>query len=117
MIILETIPIFAKPLNYLPGILWGVVFFGITALIIKIGNVETNAVCGILAIIAAILSLAGLLGGIIGTILEPEQDTGRIKYIVKLDDTITMNEFYNKYKIIDHTKYTDIYTVEELKND
>ena len=36
------------------------------------------------------------------------------KYIVQLDDNYSVNEFYNKYKVLEHTKYTDVYTVDEI---
>ena len=50
-------------------------------------------------------------------ITEPKVDTGRKQYIIRVNENTSINEIYENYKIIDHTKYTDVYTVEELKND
>ena len=45
-----------------------------------------------------------------------------VEYLVNGSDSVrnentSINEIYDNYKIIDHTKYTDVYTVEDLGND
>lgn len=70
-------------------------------------------------ILAAILStIAFCMGfaGLIASIFEPAVNTGRVKYIVRLDDNYSVNEFYDKYKVLEHTKYTNVYTVEEIND-
>ena len=117
MTILETIPIFAQPGNYNNLTL---ISFIIAIISIFIGIMLDKDNCEIGAatcIIAAAISVVIFIIGTILMITEPEIDTGRKQYIVRLDNDININEFYNKYKIIDHTKYTDVYTVEELEND
>lgn len=117
MTILETIPIFAQPGNYnnltLISLIIGIIsiFMGI---MMYMDNCE---ICGtILTIIAAISAVIFIIS-IILAITEPKIDTGRKQYIIRLDNDVNINEFYNKYKIIEHTKYTDVYTVEELEDD
>jgi hypothetical protein len=64
----------------------------------------------------SIISFGIGIAGLIASIFEPAVDTGRVKYIVRLDNNYSINEFYDKYKVLEHTKYTDIYTVEEIND-
>lgn len=117
MTIIETIPIFEAPGNYaylIPiGLLSAVVACLLLAGTINIGNKIISAIFTSLSAIGMLICLVGLFL----TIFEPKVDTGRKQYVVRLDDNVSINEFYDNYKIIDHTKYTDIYTVEEIEND
>ena len=70
----------------------------------------------ILTTIAAIGTIIFIIS-IILTITEPKIDTGRKQYIIRVNENTSINEIYDNYKIIDHTKYTDVYTVEDLEND
>ena len=117
MTILETIPIIAQPGNYTNLTLISLII-AIMSIFIGIAMYmdDYEIFGGILTIIAAISAVIFIIG-IILTITEPEIDTGRKQYIMRLDNDVNINEFYNKYKIIEHTKYTDVYTVEELEND
>ena len=117
MTILETIPIMAQPGNYnnlaLISLIIGIIniFMGI---VMYMDNCE---ICGaILTTIAAISAVIFIIS-IILTITEPEIDTGRKRYIIRVNENTSINEIYENYKIINHTKYTDVYTVEELEND
>lgn len=117
MTILETISVIEQPGNY--GIwllmsLIGTMFFLFLAGILFIEEFELG---GIICTTLSAISLIILIISIFLTITEPAIDTGRKQYIIKLDDTISINEFYDKYKIIEHPKYSNIYTVEELEND
>ena len=117
MTILETIPIFEKPGTYAPVIFYSIIaavtFIFLFYILIHIDIDIPAIICAFLAIISIFI----LSYGIIKEVKEPEQDTGRIKYIIKLDDTVSVNEFYNKYKILEHPRYSDIYTVEEIKDE
>lgn len=117
MTILETIPIFEKPGIYAPVIFYSSIAAAIFVFLFYIlahNEIDIPAtICAFLAIVSIFI----LSYGIIKDIKEPEQDTERIKYIIKLDDTISVNEFYNKYKILEHPQYSDIYTVEEIKDE
>ena len=117
MTILETIPILQRPGAYLiyvfAGLITAVICFLISA---AFERDDCNTGTAIFFIFTT-LAFCVTIFGIVKTITEPMQDTGRVKYIVKVDDTISMNEFYNNYKILEHARYSDIYTVEEIKNE
>ena len=117
MTILETIPIFEAPGNYINLMLYGLIG-AVVGLILVVLLFRDN--CDIGAIILLCFSVIGALIFLIGlvlTITEPEVDTGRKQYIIRVNENTSINEIYDNYKIIDHTKYTDVYTVEELEND
>ena len=117
MTILETIPIMAKPSNYVWMIVGGliacVMFIIIGINLLEEDFFKTGLVFGILAALSCLFFAAG----IILTNIEPEIDTGKKQYIIKVDDNISLNKFYEKYKIVEHQKYTDIYTVEDLNDE
>lgn len=117
MTILETIPIIEQTGKYIPILMWGfilgLIFLGLSIWAANEFHDRLLILTSILCIAATCMGFAGL----IASIFEPAIDTGRVKYIVRLDDNYSINEFYDKYKVLEHTKYTDIYTVEELKND
>ena len=117
MTILETIPIFEKPGIYTHVILYSIIAAAIFDFLVYILTQNGINIPAIICAFLAIISMFIMFYGIIKEIKEPEQDTGRIKYIIKLDDTISVNEFYNKYKILEHPQYSDIYTVEEIKDE
>ena len=117
MTILETIPIIEAPGNYLDFILYGLV--GAIICLVLAGllysdNYKIGA--SVLTGFSAIGMLIFLIGFIL-TITEPKVDTGRKQYIIRVNEDTSINDIYDNYKIIDHTKYTDVYTVEELEND
>lgn len=117
MTTLETIPIIEQTGKYIPFLVWGFVL-GIIFLYLSIWAAdEFHDWLLILTAILSIIAFGMGFAGLIASIFEPAIDTGRVKYIVRLDDNYSVNEFYNKYKVLDHTKYTDVYTVEELEND
>ena len=117
MTILETIPIMEVPGNYLNFMLYGligaVICLVLQGLLYSSGY-ETGAI--VLLCFFAIGALIFLIGLIL-TITEPKVDTGRKQYIIRVNDNTSINEIYDNYKIIEHTKYTDVYTVEELEDD
>lgn len=117
MTILETIPIIEAPGNYINLILYGLIG-AVVGLILAISLYGSNYDIG--AIILLCFSVIGALIFLIGlvlTVTEPKVDTGRKQYIIRVNENTSINEIYENYKIIDHTKYTDVYTVEELEND
>ena len=117
MTILETIPIFEAPGNYINFMLCG--FVGAIICLVLAGLLYSDD-HDISAAVSLCFSAIGLLVFLIGfvlTINEPKVDTGRKQYIIRINENTSFNEIYEKYKIIDHTKYTDVYTVEELEND
>lgn len=78
---------------------------------------EDYDIAGVIFTVLTFIGLIFLCTGLFLSIKEPKIDTGRKQYVVRLNNDMSINEFYDKYKIIEHTKYTDIYTVEELQND
>ena len=117
MTILETIPIFAQPGNYnnLALISWIIVLISIfMAIMYTMSDCEIGkTICTIIASISGVIFIIS----IILTYTEPKVDTGRKQYIIKVNENTSINEIYDNYKIVEHTKYTDVYTVEELEND
>ena len=117
MTILETIPIIEAPGNYINLMLYGLL--GAVVGLILAGLLYSDSydigatVLTCFSIIGALIFLIGL----VLTITEPKVDTGRKQYIIRVNENTSINEIYENYKIIDHTKYTDVYTVEELEND
>lgn len=117
MTILETIPIIEAPGNYINLMLYsllGCLIFLLLAGLLYGDSYDTGA--AIFASFSAIGAIAFLIFLIL-TIAEPKVDTGRKQYIIRVNENTSTNEIYENYKIIDHTKYTDIYTVEDLEND
>ena len=117
MTILETIPIFAQPGNYNSLMAISLIITIASILIGIILYLSDCEICGSICTIIAGINVTIFIIGMILALPEPTVDTGRNQYIVRLDNNININEFYDKYKIIDHTKYTDVYTVEELEDD
>lgn len=117
MTILETIPIFEQPGNYINFMLYGLI--GAVICLVLAGllfNDNYNMGAMILICFSIIGSLIFLISLIL-TITEPKVDTGRKQYIIRVNENTSINEIYDNYKIVEHTKYTDVYTVEELEND
>lgn len=117
MTILETIPIIEAPGNYLNFVLCSLV--GAIICLVLAGLLYSDSY-QIGATILTGFSAIGILIFLISvflTITEPKVDTGRKQYIIRVNDNTSINEIYDNYKIIDHAKYTDVYTVEDLEND
>ena len=115
MTILETIPIFKQPGTYASLVFFsfiGAILFLIIAFALD-DYTLSSSIFFILFVISGVICIIGILL----SIAEPAIDTGKVKYIVRIDDTYSINEFYEKYEILEHTKYTDVYTVKELEND
>jgi len=116
MTILETIPIMEQAGKYMP--MMGLsAFIAISCLLIAVLLFkEDYDMGGYIFIISTCIAMLVFIVGIILSITEPKIDTGRKQYIIRLNNDININEFYDKYKIIEHTKYTDVYTVEEIND-
>ena len=117
MTILETIPIFEQPGNYNNLTMISLLIAIICLITAVITDSEGYEIGGIFFTIVASICAVIFIIGIILTIIEPKIDTGRKQYIIRVNENTPINEIYDNYKIIDHTKYTDVYTVEELEND
>ena len=115
MTILETTPIMVQPHSYMWMIVVGIICF-ILSYIISMHNLDSDIISIIAGTLACIFIIL-LAIGIVLDICVPKIDTGRLQYTIRLDDTVSVNEFYEKYKVIEHTKYTDVYVVEEIIND
>lgn len=118
MTILESTPI----MTYASSLIWmtfiGLILSTIGLTFAKIfDEVGSDSISIIFAIIAVLGCGCFIIGAVCLVVAEPKIDTGRIQYTVKCDDSISLNEFYNKYKILEHTQYTDVYIVEEINND
>ena len=114
MTILETAPIMEYTHTHAWMIFTGLITIIIMLVIAKMAEEVYNDPIMVISGIIAILGLIFMLVGLVYEINEKEVDTGRIKYTIKCDDSIGLNEFYNKYKILEHTQYTDVYVVEEI---
>ena len=114
MTILETAPIMEYAHTHAWMIFTGLITIIIMLVIAKMADEVCNDITMIISFIVAILGLTFMIVGLIFEINEKEIDTGRIKYTIKCDDSIGLNEFYNKYKILEHTQYTDVYVAEEI---
>ena len=73
---------------------------------IEIKEISSDIIVGIFAFIALICLVTMC-------IIPTGVPNGRTSYVVKINDAIDYNEFYEKYKVIDHYEYTNIYIVEE----
>lgn len=116
MTILETTPIMEQPHIYAWMIIVGIIGIILSAIVIKEEG-YSDSIAAIIATISVCIFLILFAIGVILDACEPKIDTGRLQYTVRLDDTVSVNEFYEKYKVIEHTKYTDVYVVEEIIND
>ena len=116
MTILETIPIIEAPGNYINFMFYGLVGALVCLILAWLLDDSFEIAPAVLIIFSAIGMLIFLIGLVL-TITEPKVDTGRKQYIIRVNENTSINEIYENYKIIDHTKYTDVYTVEDLKND
>ena len=117
MTILETIPIIEAPGNYYNLIMISLLVTIICLIAAVIMDTDYHDIGAIIFTIISGISAIIFLIGLILMITEPEVDTGRKQYIIRVNDNTSINEIYDKYKIIEHTKYTDVYTVEELEDD
>lgn len=117
MTILETIPIFEQPGTYIPLFLTSLIITILSLIIGIFMYLDDYKISGKIFTITAGIGAVIFIISIILTITEPKIDTGRKQYIIRVDENTSINEIYDNYKIIEHTKYTDVYTVEELKND
>lgn len=117
MTILETIPVFEAPGTYVAIVLISLTCSFLFFLIGGILFMNDCDTAGLIFTIIMIISLIILIVSLFLTYTEPKIDTGRKQYIIRVDENTSINDIYDNYKIIDHTKYTDVYTVEELEND
>ena len=117
MTILETLPIFAQPGNYLNLMIYSLVGTLICLALAGLFYVNGYEISGgVLTIFSVIAVLVFLISSIL-TVTEPKVDTGRKQYIIRVNKNTSVNDIYENYKVIDHAKYSDVYTVEELEND
>ena len=117
MTILEAIPIMEQPGTYVPLLLTSLtcsLIFLLVSGVLYIIDCDTS---GFIFLVITIISLITFIVSVFFTIAEPKIDTGRKQYIIRIDENTSVNDIYENYKIIDHAKYTDVYTVEELEND
>ena len=66
--------------------------------------------------LAAIFAFIAFAGLICSVILPEDVPNGKTTYVIQVDDTINFNEFYEQYDILSKEPYTNIYRVEERKN-
>lgn len=46
-------------------------------------------------------------------IKRPIKHTNEYEYVVRVDNSVNFNEFYEKYEILNKKEYTNVYTVKE----
>ena len=106
MKILETIPIYGPPA-------WPVILFFIglgIALFSAVALHDTEYVGIIVALIAVIIILVGIISGIILRKSEFDHD----EYIVRITD-MPAQEFIEKYEVTKHFDYSDVIQVKEIE--
>ena len=64
-------------------------------------------------VICAIILLISIVCAVI---LPEDAPNGKTTYVIQVDDTISLNEFYKQYDILSKEPYTNIYRVEEREN-
>ena len=116
MTILETTPIMASPHTYMWIMIVSIIGIILSIVVMKKENFYDSIATTIATISICIFFILFVIGIFLDA-CEPKIDTGRLQYTVRLDNTVSVNEFYEKYKVIEHTKYTDVYVVEEIIND
>ncbi len=106
MEILETIPIYTGPDWTVFLIIGGLILMGICAAFLN----ETEWVGMIMLILAAIMTLTGIITGIIyrNTVFSHNE------YIVRVSN-IPINEFIENYEITKRFEYSDVVQVKEIK--
>lgn len=106
MEILETIPIYGTPewsfITFLIGL--GIAIFSIVALH------DTEYVGSIVAIIAIIILLVGVISGVI--LRKSEFDHN--EYVVRITDMPTQ-KFIEKYEVVKRFEYSDVIQVKEIE--
>ena len=85
------------------GLLCGLVFIGVMAACFASGRIILGFICLILAFG---MKVVGSLGGI-----TSKTNISHIEYKITIDDSVLMNEFLDKYEILDQEG--KIYTVKE----
>ena len=76
-------------------------------------NSEIDSIPSIITCITGILAAVAFIFFVIALVIAPEKSTGEYKQIVRVSDDISLNEFYEKYKILSKEEYTNVYTVKE----
>ena len=85
------------------GLAWAIVF--VVAMVMCFAN--DRIILGLICVVLAFgLAIAGGLGG-----THSKTDINHIEYKVTIDDSVSMNEFLDKYEILDQEG--KIYTVKE----
>lgn len=73
---------------------------------------HVDSIFQIVPYILAAISGIGVLFFLIMMPLGPKKFTGEYKYIVQVEDSVSLNEFHKKYEILSED-YANIYTVKE----
>lgn len=106
MEIIETIPIYSHPdwpfITFLIGL--GIAIFAIAVLH------DTEYVGLIVAIIAVIIMLVGIISGII--LRESRFDHN--EYVVRITN-IPTQKFIEKYEVVKHFEYSDVIQIKEIE--
>lgn len=66
-----------------------------------------NELVGCITAVITLFSLVSLF------LVPVEIPNGKTAYVIEMNEAIDYNEFYEKYKVIEHYEYTNIYVVEE----
>jgi hypothetical protein len=92
----------------------GITFVSLVTVVIisciQSGDFDSNDFCGILLLLLLAFAV-GILAGIIVDECSTDREINYIKYQVTIDDSVFMNEFLDKYEILDQEG--KIYTVRE----
>lgn len=74
---------------------------------------EIDSIPSIIACFTVALAAVAIVFFMMAAIIAPEKPTGEYKQIIRVSDDISLNEFYEKYKILSKEEYTNVYTVKE----
>ena len=106
MEVIKQIPVYETPL-WIP--ILGLVSFVVLLFAFAVLH-DTEYVGGIIACIA----LIGILLSVIGAIFLDHSELKGYNYVVRITD-MSANEFLEKYTVIKHYPYSDVFQVEENK--
>ena len=108
MEIIETIPIYGMP-DWVGILLFSSVGLAILTIIFAL-NTKYN-----IGAVMALVSVIGLIVGIISAIILSEAEFKHNEYVVRITD-MPAQEFIEKYEVVKHFEYSDVIQIKEIEN-
>jgi len=107
MEIIETIPIYGMP-DWVGILLFSSIGLVILTIILALNTEYIGAVM-------ALVSVIGLIVGIISAIILSEAEFKHNEYVVHITD-MPAQEFIEKYEVVKHFEYSDVIQIKEIEN-